>query len=957
MPEIYRESAKKNEKGIALLFTLIVLSLLLILALGFALNSMFDHKAAYNSANKSFAAFLAQIQLKQVLTLIENDEANLENSKFYSHDSGSPVVTDTNMLKDMLQERMTVADLLTTIDTDKVNWNYIRSQDSEKRIIGRTAFIVLTGIPLDSLVDGRVGTTAYPKHNEKDNTESRIGKYVSEINIRAALPSATSSIAGALNWNGDSTNNTVPGFTGGKYTGNWQSFTNLFSTLEAVSIALTNPQKAEFRENVSIVVAKDKEAFWMDTSKDTNIDSDELYKRFDLTRDWNTADNAADLTFIKEKILLTSGTAPDIDMEKWTNINSNASSAGLPWLACFGYKDDGTPYTLAELGSTFPSVSAHRYQIAANLKDYCDDDGGINRPTSDVDPTLANPTNWVNCVTHPKFTGNEKTPYINKVGFNVRVLRSQSGTDVSATIAIVPCVELINIYGENCPDDLRVTIIGKVTIRTTINKTAFTDDYDINTNTDNPPYISIGKYVNSKKPGDWKLSGYSNLCFGEYKTDSVSRSSCTDLNVKVEVTAVEITKVVLHNGTIAYDYTKNLTETSPLAPGGIYPFAVFSGETDPEQSAWFGFAAHDPRQNLNPEDWLHLTPSVNDYASAGDQPSAIFSLVTGGPPYAGAANADNSVPANCTVSPADGDDAEPLDTSTSGREKDPANCNISTAFIRNGPMESPWELGFIHRGFRWQTVNLKKYDSAKAYKPTIGTEKYIPGGGLYSAGDANILDQIKMTAGAYAPQKINLRTQKNEILDALFSKVRLGCAINSTMSVESIAGIEPGTGTVLSGTEINLVAADYTNMRANIISMFQTLGLTNRTRASAVGELTLPAGAATDAAQEELTGKIVNLTKVGGKIDNFTIVILAQMIKDIGGPSGSPFNVSRYSWDASTSGTEGCELGVFNAKINDINDSKKNIYYDEITAEQKIVVKGYRTIDGNIKITSFQYVE
>jgi hypothetical protein len=121
--------------------------------------------------------------------------------------------------------------------------------------------------------------------------------------------------------------------------------------------------------------------------------------------------------------------------------------------------------------------------------------------------------------------------------------------------------------------------------------------------------------------------------------------------------------------------------------------------------------------------------------------------------------------------------------------------------------------------------------------------------------------------------------------------------------------------------------------------------------------LVLPAGAATDAAQEELTGKIVNLTKVNGKVDTFTIVILAQMIKDVGGPSGNPFNVTKYSGDASVSGTKGCEVGIFNADINDINNSKKNIYYDEIIAEQKIIVKGYRTIDGNVKITSFQYVE
>ena len=168
------KSFKKNEKGVALVFTLLVLALLLILALGFALSSMFNQKAASNAANASFAGFLAQTQLKEVLSLIQNDEANLENSEFYSHDSGSPAVTHTDMLKDMLNERLPVPGLLETIDTAKVNWNYIRSKDSAQRIIGRTAFVAIAeGISLGSLVDGRAvsatlsSSCLYPKHDEE----------------------------------------------------------------------------------------------------------------------------------------------------------------------------------------------------------------------------------------------------------------------------------------------------------------------------------------------------------------------------------------------------------------------------------------------------------------------------------------------------------------------------------------------------------------------------------------------------------------------------------------------------------------------------------------------------------------------------------------------------------------------------------------------------------------------
>ena len=419
--------------------------------------------------------------------------------------------------------------------------------------------------------------------------------------------------------------------------------------------------------------------------------------------------------------------APSSAMESWSDTVSDDNSQGLPWLACFGYDAVGSSIDLKE---TFPTTTLRRCQIAANLKDYCDTD---DNPTSDVDPA-----DWSNSTVGittpaPIFTGNERTPYINKVGFNVRVLRSQSGTapniTVSAIISITPYVELINIYGPNWPNDLRVTVAGKVTVKTTIDGTPFSPSptYDFDTT-----YIPIQKYVDVATPGDWTTSGYSNLRPGTSYSPSPapSRNNCTDLSLKVEVESFEITKVVLHDGTTAYDYTKTLTNASPVYSGTYpYPYSVFSSATDPEQSAWFGFAVHDPRQNLNSGDWKHLTPSVSDYAASGDDhPSNTFSL-TGTNPYYGAPNAENSTHGGGgdTDKPTVGPDLETGIT-------DPANCNLSTAYIRNAPMESPWELGFIHRGAKWQTINLKTYDSAKAITSiTIGSNKYLAGGGLYSA--------------------------------------------------------------------------------------------------------------------------------------------------------------------------------------------------------------------------------
>jgi Tfp pilus assembly protein PilX len=922
---------QKNEQGIALIFTLIVLALLLIMALGFALSSMFDQKSALNAANAAAARILAQTQLKEIVSLIENDEVTLDNSEFYSRDSGSPVVTDTNMLKDMLANRLPVTDILDTVDTDKVNWNYIRSGDSDQAIIGRTAFVVVAdGIALDALVDGRAAGAPYPKHNEIDNTETRIGKYVSEINVRAPAPDVSNAIADALNWKGDTGDTTVPGFDNGKYTGNWESFDKLFSTLElAVGSAPTAAQKTELK-GLSLAIFKDKEAFWADLDGDENIGSNEIYKRFDLTRNWNTADNTADLNFINSKILLTSGTAPNLDMEKWTLADSDSNSGGLPWLACFGYKDDGTGtgnwVPDESLKGNFASVLDRRRQIAANLKDYCDTD---LRPTSDVDPA-----NWL--TTEPKFTGNERTPYIDKIGFKIvacqgEVHNDPDDNDVWANIEICPAVELVNLYGNDWPDDLTVEVRGSVDIKTVVGGNSETLSHPLDA------------AITISSASDWTgASGYS-----DFKVISLGASNFNTQNtvadanraISIEVTGINITKVVLHKGGAGYDYTGALTQSFST------PSPVFSGSGNGSviNYAWFGFAVHDPRQNLHLADWKPLTP-VSD---TSDDPSKVFSLAgTSGKP-----NCQNSsnVSGDDTDLPSVGPDPETV--------SDPVN--LSTAYIRNAPMESPWELGFIHRGARWETINLKTYVAAKAFSIIdIGGKKYLPGGGAYASGDANILDQVKMTAKASSPQKICLKSPKTEIFDALFLKIKCGCGIEDSVSVTSMAGLSP-----VSGNEFDAAQAAY--FGAKVIAKYNLTANPDerRTRASVVDILKLPdaaaspaISAATDAAQEELIGKVVNLTKIGARVNGFTAIIIAQTIKDVGG-SGSDISMTKNSVSGTPSTRSNCRIGQFDATINDINDFNNNIYFDEITAEQKIIVKGYRAIDGKAVITSFQYVE
>jgi len=952
MTRLKTKLTKKNEKGIALIFTLIMLSLLMILALSFTMDSMFEQKAAYNSASSSSAGFMTQAQLKQVLLLMKEGEANFDNGRLYSVDSTPGPTPAPVYHTDMLLESLPVAGLLKsddkvfdlnnngTYDDPKVNWNYIRDVNGD--IIGRTAFVVVPEdkIPLDSLLDDSVNPNI--TQNEKNNMERRIGKDVSEINVRGAIPAVSddiSTITEALNWAEDKPE-TDAGFVNGKYTGSWSSFSDLFSTLNTVlSGDLTTAEKDEFEDKLSLDIFKDKEAFWAEASSgDRLIVDSELYKRFDLTRDWkDNASNADSLTFIKENILLDSDGdgVPDLDMEAWKDEDSDDTSKGLPWLACFGYKDNGSGVGAADetQKGTFALVKDRRYQIAANLKDYCDSD---SIPTSDVNPVTSDTgTTWLTTSTGPAYTGNELTPYIDKLGVKIDVVqysREDPGDSTKFAISLAAdisiAVGLVNIYGTDwTKENLEMKIEGTIKFDTTI----ATGTSNVETTI---PFSHTFNYSTFEWAGNYSRFIISSADSYPTGTEYIGEEAgFTSSNKKIDINDVEITftKVVLYKdggNDVGYDYLNNIKQNNANV------IALNSGESVKEY--WYGFAVHDPRQNLNSGDWKALTPA------SGSSPLLLFYL-SGSDPYFGLSNSDTNGN-DPTEPPSTGPDTE------TGTETE-----LSTAYIRNAPMESPWELGFIHRGAKWETINLKTYDKSKAIQLVdISGKNYIPGGGAYASGDANILDQIKMTEKAETRQKINLNATDVSVFNALLYNVRCNKGIVGDMSIDSMsmAGNSFDAHSLFAAT-----AARTTVVTASILDKYTTNPVADEilTRASVVDKLLLPGAtgltADNDAAHEELIGKIVNLTKVVNGVESFTIIVLAQTIKDIGSGGAS---ITKYASDGTTSASKVCTLGTFD--MTDNGSSKTNVYFDEITGEQKVMAK-CRVVNGKVKIIKFQYCE
>ncbi|MCP3967936.1 MAG: hypothetical protein GY750_19320 [Lentisphaerae bacterium] len=554
--------------------------------------------------------------------------------------------------------------------------------------------------------------------NEGNNTppntsiEKRIGQDVDEINLRGFGIGIDAGIADLMNFKGT---------FAGTLENSWVSFPNMFSK---VGISGNTALKKSFRELFIIASENTKEAYHitedingngiLDAGEDDNgngiLDAGEddngngilelkedangnndidenWYHRFNLARtqaEWNTL--GADVNKMYEDILLDMdhNGVPDVLPEVYSGAGTDTNGKGIPWLAFWGYKTDGNVDTdLGEsFGKTQAGVIARRRQIAANLVDYYDDD---SNPTSDVANTA-----WLTNSTPPSFIGNEKTPYINEIGLRVEALAFHGSIgggarDVYAILKFYPAVELINMYDDDWNSELKVKVTGTVNITVKIGGNPSNDrtqDYSFTEDVTVPA-------------AKWS-SGYSNFIPCNIATvlaqpsQAVSITMPANTDVTVVVNSVKITNAVLYSGAnVGYDYVSNIADTSL----GLKILDA-AGESSAAENAWFGYAVHDPRQNLNDQDWKRLVHSKTP------DPSTVLSI-GGGAGYPGMANYNKGT-----------------DFASAGADKEQgnevANNSISTAKIANRPIISPWELGLISRGAKFETLNLSQYDKTKA---------------------------------------------------------------------------------------------------------------------------------------------------------------------------------------------------------------------------------------------------
>lgn len=966
----------KTQSGIALIFALAILSLLLVMALAFATSSIFDQRVANNNANVSIARIIATAELSRVKDMLQAYGDGLQYSQdkqaaggnspwFYTFASGKRSDMLTRLNTNVITKTGTYN--IYTLNTG-VTWDFFQVDDGSTdiagngRIIGRAAYVVIPSAGIDP------GACVKKGEDEGADAEERLGVDVNEINLMSLSPAdINAALASKFNYTAAEALPTIQ-LIPGLYSGSWVDYNNLFSLLNITDGRLMS----KFMKWFLIDSPTRPERYWIDRNnngyEDNSAGNHEYYDRFNLTRtDWETNFNTAFKMY--DTILLDNNNNGTPDRLPRYYDSTVHDGIGIPWLAFFGYDKDGN--LVNSLGETFGNsvagVVARRRQIAANLVDYCRVITAL--PTSDV-----NPVNWADTypTTDPTYTGNKRTPYINEVGIKVSANINRVGGNITFSVNANIFTELINIYPALADSKAEVTVIYDYAFNAKVDGAIVASESKVNqvrTITINASDWNAGlKYSNKpedpfdplKKLISWSYTEI--LSAPDALLDKPAQITDFQLGIKKVVMAADVDADGVTNGN--YDIAKINTfssfwtpvDTVNTTPLGFIPVDGFF---------YLAFQANDPRQNLNKEDWwMDQTVAGGDgsvgnpYIAPNSPPVDIRTFAIKNKFNGAEVNpkAINALNPNITDKEIIEDPA--YDTAGAAGQK-----GLSTAYINHGPIDSPWELGFIHRGAAWQTINLKEYDTNKATKiVTTPSPEIIPGGGAYSdrtngGGDANILDQIKMSDAA-ATHKVNINctyvdldTNKNVLLQALLAKIRIG----SDPATPGVGGTQIGDAP-FDPNNIGLVNVITGITKRPVNTNYITRAEVANAKADTVYDLidgTCGIVQNTDAKQEELIGKFINLTDVSGKTEYFTIIIIAQAIKDVGTPSSDPAKEIKIVKKTSSG-----VLVPISTKLGRFDyDATNNLYADEITGEQKIKVMIHRDSSGVCKILSYEYVE
>ena len=1098
-----------RQDGVALLFALGFLSMLLVLGLGFVTTSLLSQKVAANNSTRAQARMLARSAAARAAMsiLLYNDQAIVGTETLNNYDAICSY-DEVDHYDGTGAEKAPVYDQLrrsttTSLDESKLKYQ-VGSMDysgeycnakwlffydapegaTDRRIIGRAAFQVLPRGAGRLSLYGVLGGAKLENDMLAIPWNFRWGRGVEELFVNNS-----STLNG---WKDEAVATAIPSEYGTLY----DSYSSFFTTNTADRKSWIEYWFAEGQNPIL------KEAYPIIDQTSSDKKGTLFINRFNVgdyyykSADRNSKDNWYD------RFLSTgegSGGWSDVSD---SNKNSDAAVDALTRDGLEYREDDsedsaldpfGLPF-LKRIGNephSFPSIEARRRQIAANFNDYCDSD---SIPTSDQ---TAGSWNVQTETSYPTYTGNEKTLYINEAALELGDITasfsagalSAGGTNHSKVeiSSITPSLiaELINMY-DNTGDvptlkpenfefqtalkklsfnlALKVTFDVKFTYTigspatTRDGSTTVTVDYTDNAvakinfaptapaakTVDNFKALDSGysigtvaldaiaddaitqpdsdifsnKIDNAAKaavPSGGTFSSYTSITVTnigyQLRTDGESKIEFLPFLLKAKNNLVEDGKTVLPAGTgvdfVRMDRTGEMTVSGD--PAAAADEASSGSEHKFATTAYIGgIEARDPRQNLNPKyddpatsDW-NLYPTLVDNNAAGTTiPSmtvvpngaTLDARVTAGLPNRGASpNAPQYLNAGGALVSLGGSVFDTEEASDPAWLGESSGDHVSTAYIRNAPMVSPWEIGLIHRGREWQTLNIKKaggFDGETSIKLEDMKSSYnwTDAGTTYENGDGGIMDMIKMGTICRSMGKVPLpllrsgvissgddwnkvpATMNKDIIKALFDNIRVGQTMKQFYEESKFDGatVQGGTTITTNDTTADSFVTEIDSLTASSTPEFKLRSQFLNSAYGESGNTFNLAGTANDALKEELIGKTINLLTVGEETppNIFKVLVVAQTIRDIGGVGGNSIPVTKIHNGSNE--TVDCELGRFEY-IQDNNNWENNTYFDEITGEVKALVTiervpaqndiGENNTDyGRMVITGIEYID
>lgn len=1083
---------RRAQRGVALLFSLGILSLLLILGLASVTNALLAQRVASNNSGRSQAKMLAQSAISRMAISLMFYQYDAKNATpFFVPDSymgiysfydlpkgGSPNASDlaaTDGLR-YTDSKLIPPGGLTNFDYDFTSdvkgknllgeWSYLTDKDN--RIVGRVAYQLLptsqsAQINLDHLLRGIYDQGTPTRKPWID----RWGTGINELNMNETTV--------FKNWETE-----APALSDDLTASTFDAFFSAYAS----SLFSTDADKKKawirrwFAEGT---VAADPEYY---RYYDSSAKESYFYHRFPM----GTLDSGRGTITDAWYDRLTTGYSPGSADPNSKEILDRLAGDSVEFKITDSITADkvGIPFLkyLSNSKGSFSDLPSRRKQIAANLNDYCDSD---SIPTSDTEAKNGNATSWSSNYTGadsgwPKYTGNEKTPYINELAFGFKVTPSlKAGTSLSAYNLAVNVklnkaeliAELIKIYqtlaNENKYQLLAQVKSLKVGFKVTVNGTLSYSDSDgsnpgsasvtgeSDQNATAVSYASQSVTVDFNPASDapaW-TNGY--LVFAQdltapsttdcafdfsSKFDAATPSGKTVTGATIDEVKVEIIKPKFELGGIVLmdvsdatagnqfgvDFVRWTSATLPTADKTLSLFThtdIPGGIVGPSGSGWIkgsslgsipecfhfcylgGMEAKDPRQNLNAVNTAD--PALTDWSLFTNIDLTDFNNVTPAKKLtmnipvpaladqntvlkvkarivAGLVNTDGNpntkVVGGTGVFDADHDVETAIDSAWVGTA---ADQHLSTAFIRNAPMYSPWELGAIHRGAAWETINLKTAMQPGSSTAPITPEDMEPSGGdwtkngtSYAGGDGGLLEQVKMTDRAYCYGKLNVNmlsssktvnpdydSRDDEMGRSLFFNLRHGQNLDDLSNVTGTTQIAWSDTSVVETPLKDAVAAfrakygsSYKNAFENRAQFLCWRDGSKNSLANGFGILAATTWAELpDARQEELVGKTIDLIKTNNSITNtIKFIVVAQTIRDLQG------TIARVKSDGSTVGSKSCAYGTFDVEADSTASSlpagDQFVYYDQITGEVKMLVTMENNpTTGQTIVRQIEYIE